>query len=356
MLDSSNHLCRWVSSSSSSSSNNNNNNNNNEFVCESEPINMTVKTFVIISIYVSMFTALINLIVDFLFEDILSAPTMDSTKKNKSSSISLPSLLSKEKCKEKENNFDENENENIGENETRPESSLSKETQIQSKLKSQKSQLEKPTIDKLNSNEIKIKPRKTILDKIKDVETTRLVPSSTQEAHELAVISVKEIIKDQISNIKKNMMNQDSRHKTSTHLKQKSSLEKYRESLKYRGESQKVKSTKLRSNRSIDEVALEEQFLELTVDIMEQRKELKRNQQDGFDEMWGIDPTGEFSKQRQNYLIFWSESKSSEDIIKKELKFVHEETKKKSDKLEYASDVQTGLEILHHFILDLLGR
>jgi hypothetical protein len=35
---------------------------------------------------------------------------------------------------------------------------------------------------------------------------------------------------------------------------------------------------------------------------------------------------------------------------------VKEETEKKSAKLRDASDVQTGMEILHYFILDLLGR
>jgi hypothetical protein len=35
---------------------------------------------------------------------------------------------------------------------------------------------------------------------------------------------------------------------------------------------------------------------------------------------------------------------------------VNEETEKKCGKLQNASDVQTGLEILHYFILDLLGR
>eukprot|EP00604_Paraphysomonas_vestita_P002520 CAMPEP_0174819598 /NCGR_PEP_ID=MMETSP1107-20130205/2931_1 /TAXON_ID=36770 /ORGANISM="Paraphysomonas vestita, Strain GFlagA" /LENGTH=227 /DNA_ID=CAMNT_0016033405 /DNA_START=199 /DNA_END=879 /DNA_ORIENTATION=- len=186
-----------------------------------------------------------------------------------------------------------------------------------------------------------------------DLETTRLVPSSTQEAHDLAVISVKDIIKDQVLDIKRTTLLQKHRRDKSVSLKQKSSLEKYRESLRNRGESRKVK---LGVNRCMDEVALEEQFVELTVDIMEQRKELKRSQQDGFDEMWGIDPTGEFSKQRENYLLFWSKSKSSGDIIKKEMRFVDEESKKKMNKLEYSSDVQRGLEILHYFILDLLGR
>jgi hypothetical protein len=69
-----------------------------------------------------------------------------------------------------------------------------------------------------------------------------------------------------------------------------------------------------------------------------------------------IDPTGEFSKQRQTYFWFWTQSKSSAEILKNELTFVREEAEKKCDKLRNASEVQTGMEILHYFILDLLGR
>lgn len=323
---------------------------------------MTIKTLVIISIYVSMFTAMINLVVDFLFEDILSAPTIDSTKNNKNSILNANVNENKrrESKEEKlsEDNDDENKNENTSSNnsnsheeiEIRPGSSLSKSPNSNPNLKEAQLSSSRPTLQRLDS-------KKVILTKMKsgnfDLETTRVVPSSTQEAHALATISAKEIMKDRISEIKNSILRQDSRRQGSTNLKQKSSLEKYRESLKSRGESQQIKS---KSHLSRDEIELEQQFMELTVDIMEQRKELKRSQQDGFDEMWGIDPTGEFSKQRQNYLFFWFETKSSANLIKKELSFVREETKKKCRKLEYASDVQTGLEILHYFILDLLGR
>jgi hypothetical protein len=339
VLDSSNHLCRWVSSSSN---NNNNNVNDGGYLCEPEPINMTIKTLVIISIYVSMFTAFINLIVDFLFEDILFAPTMDSTKEEKAKDRIL-SMLQESKRKPVENNNknkvdEESKKEVEKEEETRPGSSANQNPRER-------------------RSHAPLQPRSTLLVKMQsgkfDLETTRVVPSSTQEAHELAVISMKEIMQDQLSDIKKYTTSQEIRHKASLHLKQKSSLEKYRESLKSRGESWKVKSG---VHRSVEEMALDEKFVELTVDIMEQRKALKRSQQDGFDEMWGIDPTGEFSKQRQNYLLFWSQPKSSGDIIKKELEFVEKESKLKSHKLEYASSVQTGLEILHYFILDLLGR
>jgi len=369
VLDSSNNLCRWVSSS-----NNNNNNGNGEFVCEPEPINMTIRTLVIISIYVSMFTAIINLVVDFLFEDILFAPTMDSKRKMnndkninninnklKEKEMKESSIISKSKSNEiikeendenEENNEDKESSNNNTTNSNSYEEIETRKVSSPSELTSNKSQTNNNDNNSNNNNN-----RKTILTKMQsgkfDLETTRLVPSSTQEAHDLALISMKDIMKDQVSDINKMTILQKLRREKSSSLKQKSSLEKYRESLRNRGESRKVK---LGMNRGMDEIALEEQFLELTVDIMEQRKQLKRSQQDGFDEMWGIDPTGEFSKQRQNYLLFWSQSKSSGDIIKKELKFVEEESKKRIHKLEYSSDVQRGLEILHYFILDLLGR
>jgi hypothetical protein len=44
------------------------------------------------------------------------------------------------------------------------------------------------------------------------------------------------------------------------------------------------------------------------------------------------------------------------DIIKAELRYVREEANKMVKKLECASEVQIGMEILHRFILDLLGR
>ena len=377
VLDSSNNLCRWVSSSNN---NNNNGNGNDEFVCEPEPINMTIKTLVIISIYVSMFTAIINLVVDFLFEDILFAPTMDSKRKMnddknidgknnninnnnnklKEKEMKESSIISKSKSNEIIKEENENEDKESSNNNTTNSNSYeeieTRKVSSPSELTSNKSQINNNNNSNNNSDNNN-NNNKTILTKMQsgkfDLETTRLVPSSTQEAHDLAVISMKDIMKDQVSDINKMTILQKLRREKSSSLKQKSSLEKYRESLRNRGESRKVK---LGMNRGMDEIALEEQFLELTVDIMEQRKQLKRSQQDGFDEMWGIDPTGEFSKQRQNYLLFWSQSKSSGDIIKKELKFVEEESKKRIHKLEYSSDVQRGLEILHYFILDLLGR
>jgi hypothetical protein len=60
-----------------------------------------------------------------------------------------------------------------------------------------------------------------------------------------------------------------------------------------------------------------------------------------------IDPTGEFAKQR---------FQSSEEALRKEMKFVRQESQQKLEKLLVATDSQIGLELLHMFVLDLLGR
>jgi hypothetical protein len=114
-----------------------------------------------------------------------------------------------------------------------------------------------------------------------DLETTRVVPSSTEEAHLLAALSVKDIVKERVVEIDQSLSKREIHRQASSHLKHKHNMEKQRSMLKMRGESAKVKQ----NARSID--LIEEQLLDLSVDIAGQRKELKRSQQEKFDEMWG---------------------------------------------------------------------
>ena len=46
----------------------------------------------------------------------------------------------------------------------------------------------------------------------------------------------------------------------------------------------------------------------------------------------------------------------TERLIREEIKFVQEESKKKIEKLRSADDDHIGLEIMHLFVLDVLGR
>jgi hypothetical protein len=192
---------------------------------------------VIISIYVSIFTALINLVVDFLFEDILLAPTMDSKGREKD----LKLMNAKQQ----------------------------QDQQTDRSLTCEKRSLDKQMLQKTQS-----------YSRL-DLETTRVVPSATEEAHLLAALSVKDIVKERVAEIDQSVSKRDILRQASSNLKHKHSMAKHRSILKVRGESAKVKQ----NAKSTD--VIEEQFVDLAVDITEQRKELKRSQQEKFDEMWG---------------------------------------------------------------------
>jgi hypothetical protein len=71
--------------------------------------------------------------------------------------------------------------------------------------------------------------------------------------------------------------------------------------------------------------------------------------------MFSVDPTGEFSRQRQKLLCI-EMNKSTEELIIAEIQHVRDVANEKYEKLQFASDVHTGVEILHLFVLDLLGR
>jgi hypothetical protein len=100
---------------------------------------------------------------------------------------------------------------------------------------------------------------------------------------------------------------------------------------------------------------VENSFMELNIDIKDQRKRLKNSEQEDFDNHWGVDPTGEFSQQISTFWGF-KYRRNAKKIIMNELKSTMVESDSKLDKLRLASDLQVGLEILHMFVLDILGR
>ena len=99
----------------------------------------------------------------------------------------------------------------------------------------------------------------------------------------------------------------------------------------------------------------EDVFEKLKLEIMHQRRLLSNSEVEGYDNEWGLDPTGEFVRRDGGLLCFNGES-NAEKNIRSELAYVDEESKKKIEKLSLADDDHTGLEILHLFVLDLLGR
>lgn len=140
---------------------------------------------------------------------------------------------------------------------------------------------------------------------------------------------------------------------TSTVLQQKVKLDKMRRHLKVKANPEKEHA--VRNVNSLDG-DVDDLFLQLTVDIIEQRRLLKRHKQEAFDDMWGIDPTGEFYRSERKSFVCIGETTNIEDMIKKQLRFVHSQSRIKYEKLRLMSDVQAGTEILHCFVLDILGR
>ncbi len=110
-------------------------------------------------------------------------------------------------------------------------------------------------------------------------------------------------------------------------------------------------------NNPFDGSALSSRLLfeQLREDIALQRRSLKPSEQDDFDSSWGIDPSGEFVRQEQTN---WCKSRvhDSERSIREEIAAVQTSALSKVKKLSVATDEHIGLEILHLFILDILGR
>lgn len=69
-----------------------------------------------------------------------------------------------------------------------------------------------------------------------------------------------------------------------------------------------------------------------------------------------IDPTGEFSRRWESNGCCGSTERSAVSLIKGEIACAINQAKIKFEKLQSASSIQVGLELLHLFVLDLLGR
>jgi hypothetical protein len=169
----------------------------------------------------------INLIVDFLFMEILSAPTVDSVKLSEEESIMKSAVRRGAK---------------VDHNVTRA-------------------------------------VQRTDLVREDSIPTSRQIHSGAAEAHQVAYTCAKELI---------DQSRKDSKDKRSLR-----STEKYQASLVKHKTLELKKQTILRKLQSGVSPAnkgpkLEDDlFMELTVDISEQRKLIKRSQCEAFDDKWG---------------------------------------------------------------------
>jgi hypothetical protein len=93
----------------------------------------------------------------------------------------------------------------------------------------------------------------------------------------------------------------------------------------------------------------------LVEDLYEQRRLLRPSELQTFDSSWGLDASGVFHK--ESFIRrMCNGSKGTVDLIYDELEIVQRHGHLAYEKLQIADDEHIGLEILHLFILDLLGR
>jgi hypothetical protein len=279
----------------------------------------------VISILVTLFSSLGTLLLDYLFIDILSAPTAADSNDHSTPVSSFPSLS--------------------------PPQGRVRVTRAKSTLK----------LD----NEV------------------RVVPHGLVAAHSEAVISFGQLMSGSEDHVKKEITNRNLiRMKRLTQMK--SSNSELINSLPAPVIKEMPSAAAQLPPQQSGELLLQS----LLQDLQEERKKLKReSEKESFDSLWGcvICPflllsfslpslctlsLSRIHPSSSNKLI----SEEQKEIMKRELVHVLEETAKKVDKLRSANDIQIGLfpslpspslssrhlrpgmEIIHLFILDLLGR
>jgi hypothetical protein len=234
---------------------------------------------VIISFVVALLTAPVNLIVDFLFVEVISAPTADSLKKE---SLSSSRLVSRSFAQAFRGGASDAAN---------------KAPKTKSKSKSK-------ATNHLGREESRKSENWTDM-----ITTTRVIPPRTREAHDEAMECANAVIEDAKSRQDRRLTQTKSRHEAFS--------TRFHKSIRYRN-TQKTQvsrsgsegswSSSLFSSRSRirnvnpngngngtgngdvdpnDLVDVESVFRQLTDDINQQRKLLKRSQQEAFDSVWG---------------------------------------------------------------------
>jgi hypothetical protein len=198
---------------------------------------------VIISLVVALFTAPINSLVDFLFMEILCAP-----------------LAIHERAK----------NDNAS-----------------------------TTTDELTKQRLgKRKKRQALTRKTLFVDTVLVLPNIVTEAHSRVSLSAREVVDAAKATLENQMEKSLMIRKRNTTLRKshskrnlnQQSSEEIRPSTALDGSTGKIEARKGGKDDVIaqmSQLSIDELFLDLRVDINEQRKALKRSQQDSYDALWG---------------------------------------------------------------------
>jgi hypothetical protein len=285
-----------------------------EYACEYAPPQLMFTTLMVICVVVAIFTAPVNTLVDFLFIDVLSAPTADLLK-----------VQAEDTAIKKAFRRASNAAVTAGHN------------------------VRKASVATLNALRHRVVPLTQKSSKSAgffsvDIQKTRIVPESTANAYVLASASSVEIVRRASNAIADASRKKTMARKSSDVLRRRTRLDAERSRQREREDKDKSFAVQRRNNleRSIADKTVDERFVDLSVDISAQRRILKRTQKESFDNSWGIDPTGEYYR-RSSYISFCTfgfiRPLSVEDLIKDELTFVREESRDKIAKLRVASDV-----------------
>ena len=95
---------------------------------------------------------------------------------------------------------------------------------------------------------------------------------------------------------------------------------------------------------------------ELFEKIVRKRRELSGHELIEFDQQWCIDETGNFPVGKSLHFSLSAHYSRVQAVIAREILKVRRLSVLKIDKLKLATDEHVGLELLHLFVLDLLGR
>jgi hypothetical protein len=279
--------------------------------CKYAETTFDIDAVIIVSLVVAILTAPINFVVDFLFVDILSAQSIDQNKANRAKSrLQLNHAFS---------------------HLSRAAGTLfSRTPMVPMKQGGPGDHQQAVPPASFNRHTVKI-------------------PSETSSAQSLAL----ELASDLVGNTQRRlkMLNEGREQSRSQHLVEREKMNLVRK----RTVIERSLGITRKHGRSSSTVVGDDELLTLfssfVVDLSDQRKALKANRRERFDVRWGVDPTGEFSRR-------WTTlgPVNNEKILRDEMQFVRSETEKKIKKLEIASDSHIGVELMHLFMLDVLGR
>jgi len=280
---------------------------------------LTIEVVVLFSVVVAMFTAPMNLFVDFLFE-LLSSPTQESLHQEE---------------------FDRNGFVNR----------LTRRLSATARRLSNAASSATQSLTNAISSHFNRQSSGTFIS----LRSSKHLPPRVQESHILATAASKNII----PSIRQTNDGFISRRK----IERQQSLVEVGDRSDYIPVLSCAKNT-IDSMQAVegDEAAVELLFAELMVDIVDQRKLLQKHLLEAFDSKWRINAHCEFlsSDPVMSYRYMCCQNitnkQCEEEVIKSELLYVKKATEEKSASLVNASSAHIGMEIIQLFCLDILGR